>query len=151
MRLGAEAIDLLELTHLFVRSSPYHFFLCSTPAEQATGQITGTDTNSDGTIVTGATIALKGQLTLEQNISKSSTSQHCLQECSSPPSADITLTIPSVNVSMQALSQHEIAAEQVKVGETQRILGVVPNYYAVYDWNAGPVVARAKDFARLEV
>jgi hypothetical protein len=58
--------------------------------------------------------------------------------------ADITLTIPSVNVSVQALSQHEIEVEQVKVEETQRILGVVPNYYAVYDSNAAPLSPKLK-------
>ena len=58
--------------------------------------------------------------------------------------ADITLTILSVNVSVQALSQHEIAVEQVKVEETQRILGIVPNYYAVYDRNAAPLSPKLK-------
>jgi hypothetical protein len=95
-----------------------------------------------------------------------STSQHYLLECSASPSAqrgsrigqqltslsnrvrlrlaDITLTTPFVNVSVQALSQHEIADEQVKVEETQRIFGIVPNYYAVYDRNVVPLSPKLK-------
>jgi hypothetical protein len=49
-----------------------------------------------------------------------------------------------VNISVQALSQHEVAVEQVKVEETQRILGIVPNYYAVYDRNAAPLSPKLK-------
>src|SRR5277367_5717566 len=137
------------------------------PAVQVTGQITGTVTDSDGAVVTGATIALESQLTNEQNTSKSdgtgffkftalsqgvfhvaisakgfadwTATDIVLQSGQDYELADITLTIPSVNISVQALSQHEIAVEQVKVEETQRILGIVPNYYAVYDRNAAPL------------
>ena len=41
------------------------------PAVQATVRITGTVTDSDGAVVTGANIALESQLTHEQNTSKS--------------------------------------------------------------------------------
>jgi hypothetical protein len=142
------------------------------PAVQASGQITGTVSDSDGAVVTAATIALESQLTHEQNTSKSdgtgifnftalspgvfhvtisakgvadwTGTDIVLKSGQDYELADITLTIPSVNVSVQALSQHEIAAEQVKVEETQRILGVVPNYYAVYDWNAAPLSPKLK-------
>jgi hypothetical protein len=142
------------------------------PAVQATGQITGTVTDSDGAVVTGATIALESQLTREQSTSKSdgtgffnftalspgvfhvtisakgfaewTATDIVLKSGQDYELADITLTIPSVNVSVQAISQHEIAVEQVKVEETQRILGVVPNYYAVYDWNAAPLSPKLK-------
>lgn len=41
-------------------------------------------------------------------------------------------------------SQVEIAQEQLKVEETQRIFGVVPNYYVSYDPNAVPLTAKQK-------
>ncbi len=47
------------------------FPLLNSPAVQATGQITCTVTDSDGAVVTGATIALESQLTHEQNTSRS--------------------------------------------------------------------------------
>ncbi len=41
-------------------------------------------------------------------------------------------------------SQVEIAQEQLKVEETQRIFGVVPNYYVSYDPDAVPLTAKQK-------
>ena len=142
------------------------------PAVQTTGKITGTVIDSDAAVVTGATIALESELTHEQYTSKSDGTGFFKFTALSPGMfhiaisakgfadwtatdivlksgedyelADITLTIPSVNISVQALSQHEIAVEQVRVEETQRILGIVPNYYAVYNWNAAPMSPRLK-------
>src|SRR5271154_1437318 len=51
----------------------------------------------------------------------------------------ITLQIASVNSSVQAVSLHELAEQQLRVEEQQRILGVVPNFYASYVWNAAPL------------
>ncbi len=38
----------------------------------------------------------------------------------------------------------EMAIQQVHVEETQRVLGVIPNYYAVYVWNAAPISPKQK-------
>jgi hypothetical protein len=51
----------------------------------------------------------------------------------------IPLALSSVNSTVEAASEHEIAAQQLKVEEKQRILGVVPNFYASYVWNAAPL------------
>jgi hypothetical protein len=61
---------LSPLVCLFAAALPI-FPSAQQPAVQATGQITGTVTDSDGAVVTGATIALESQLTHEQNTSKS--------------------------------------------------------------------------------
>ncbi|MGD0799973.1 MAG: carboxypeptidase-like regulatory domain-containing protein [Terracidiphilus sp.] len=41
-------------------------------------------------------------------------------------------------------SPDEIAVEQVKVEEQQRILGIIPNFYVVYDPNPAPLTAKLK-------
>ena len=142
------------------------------PSVQTTGQITGTVTDAEGAVVTGANIVLESQLTHEQYTSKSDGAGFFIFTALSPgifhitissrgfadwtatdivlqpdqdyALANITLKIASVNISVQAISQHEIAAEQVKVEETQRILGIIPNYYAVYIWNAAPMSPKLK-------
>ena len=42
----------------------------------------------------------------------------------------------SVNVS---ISQHDVAEEQVKAEEQQRIAGIFPEFYVSYIWNAAPL------------
>ena len=41
-------------------------------------------------------------------------------------------------------SSEQIAVEQVKVEEQQRVLGFVPNFYVVYDHDAAPLTAKLK-------
>ncbi len=50
-----------------------------------------------------------------------------------------TITTVDVTASLQ-----EIAQEQVKAQEEQRILGFLPNYYTSYLWNAAPMTTRLK-------
>ena len=38
----------------------------------------------------------------------------------------------------------QVATEQVKVAETQRVFGVIPNFYVVYDKNAAPLTPKLK-------
>jgi hypothetical protein len=42
------------------------------------------------------------------------------------------------------LSQTEVAEEQIKVEEKQRVLGVLPNFYVSYVPNAAPLTAKQK-------
>lgn len=41
-------------------------------------------------------------------------------------------------------NQEEIATEQVRAEETQRVFGIIPNFYVVYDHDAVPLTARLK-------
>ncbi len=43
-----------------------------------------------------------------------------------------------------AYTAEEVATEQVKVEEQQRVLGIIPNFYVVYDHNAEPLTAKLK-------
>src|SRR4029077_3501333 len=41
-------------------------------------------------------------------------------------------------------SRVEVAEDQIKVQEKQRVLGVVPNFYVTYDQNAVPLTSKQK-------
>lgn len=57
----------------------------------------------------------------------------------------ITLRIGSANTSVQVVfSRHDLAEEQVKAEEKQRVLGVFPNFYISYVWNAEPLTTKQK-------
>jgi Carboxypeptidase regulatory-like domain len=49
----------------------------------------------------------------------------------------------SITVSA-ASSDVQLATEQVQMEEKQRVLGVIPNFYVVYDHNAAPMTAKLK-------
>jgi Carboxypeptidase regulatory-like domain len=48
---------------------------------------------------------------------------------------NIEMTVSAVETSVTAVFAEHIAAQQVRTEETQRYLGVVPNFYVVYDRN----------------
>ena len=56
----------------------------------------------------------------------------------------ITLQLGVVDTSVQAISQHDMAEQQLKVEEQQRLFGVVPNFYVSYTWNAVPLTSGQK-------
>lgn len=57
----------------------------------------------------------------------------------------ITLAIPSANVNVEVrLPSVEVAEEEVKVEETQRVLGFIPNFYVTYVPNAAPLTTKLK-------
>ena len=41
-------------------------------------------------------------------------------------------------------NKEELAEEQVHIAVQQRVLGVIPNFYSSYDWNASPMEAKQK-------
>jgi len=41
-------------------------------------------------------------------------------------------------------SPEQIAVEQVKIEEQQRVLGIIPNFYVVYDHDAAPLTTKLK-------
>ena len=58
---------------------------------------------------------------------------------------NIEMTISAVETSVTAVFAEHLAAQQVKAEETQRYLGVVPNFYVVYDrTNVVPMPASLK-------
>jgi hypothetical protein len=58
---------------------------------------------------------------------------------------DITLRVATAMTSVHAVySQYDLAEEQMHVEEKQRVLGVFPNFYTTYDWNAPSLTAGQK-------
>ncbi len=52
----------------------------------------------------------------------------------------IVLPIASASTDVQVVySSHEVAREQIKEEEQQRLLGVIPNFYSSYVWEAEPL------------
>jgi len=50
----------------------------------------------------------------------------------------------NVNVEVGALTQQELAEEQIHVEEHQRLAGVMPNFFVSYNWQAAPLTAKQK-------
>jgi hypothetical protein len=50
----------------------------------------------------------------------------------------------SDSVEVSSLSTEEIAEVQMKQEEKQRLVGLVPNFYVEYDWDAKPLTAKQK-------
>jgi hypothetical protein len=58
---------------------------------------------------------------------------------------DITLRIATVQTTVTAVTPEELATQQVRAEEKQRIFGgIVPNFYAVYDRNPMPLTPKLK-------
>ena len=56
----------------------------------------------------------------------------------------VTLAVAPVEISVSAVTRQQIAAEQVKVEEKQRVFGVVPNFYVTYEHDAAPLTPKLK-------
>jgi hypothetical protein len=56
----------------------------------------------------------------------------------------IAAAVTTITVASPVASSEEIAAEQVKVEEHQRVFGFIPNFYVVYDHNAAPLTTKLK-------
>ncbi len=57
----------------------------------------------------------------------------------------IDLPIASASVDVQVtVTEEELAQEQVHAEEKQRVLGVLPNFYTSYIWNAAPLTKKQK-------
>ncbi len=59
---------------------------------------------------------------------------------------DCKLSLEEVKTTVTVGEQSavEIATEQLKVEETQRVFGIIPNFYVAYDNNAAPLTAKMK-------
>jgi len=57
---------------------------------------------------------------------------------------DIILAVAPIEVSVNAVTPEQIATEQVKSEEKQRVFGVVPNFYVTYEHDAAPLTPKLK-------
>ena len=56
----------------------------------------------------------------------------------------IAEALTTITVDSPVASSAEIATEQVRAEEQQRIFGIIPNFYVVYDDNAAPLTTKLK-------
>jgi hypothetical protein len=50
----------------------------------------------------------------------------------------------NIDVEVSSQSQQEIAEQQIKQEEKQRLVGLIPNFYVTYDWKAAPLTTKQK-------
>lgn len=141
------------------------------PAPSAIGIISGTVFDSNKDVVQGATVTLRSA-SATRTVKTGSDGQFTFG--SLPPgdyrlkakgnglstytSPDIHLTqngtvfVPPITLAVTAAStsitvtggSEALSVQQVRIAESQRVFGVVPNFYSSYDWNAPPMLARQK-------
>ena len=58
--------------------------------------------------------------------------------------SDIKLKISVVQTTVVALTVEQLATQQIKVEEKQRVLGIIPNFFVAYDKNAVPLTTKLK-------
>ncbi|WP_353072911.1 carboxypeptidase-like regulatory domain-containing protein [Tunturiibacter gelidiferens] len=142
--------------------------------EPQTGTVIGTVTDVNDATVPGATVVLEGpSLTASQRVKTGddgffklehldpgtpyhvTVSASGFADWSSPEVilrpgqymdlTGIRLRIAAAITTVNALlSTEELATEQVKLEEKQRVLGFIPNFYVVYDHNAVPLTPKLK-------
>jgi hypothetical protein len=57
----------------------------------------------------------------------------------------IQLHIASASTNIDVVfTRHDLAEEQIHQQEKQRVLGIIPNFYVTYNWNAVPLTAKQK-------
>ena len=138
-----------------------------------TGHITGTVTDVNGDILAGATVVLQGPglkdsskflsddngffefKQLDPGTYRVTITAPDFSDWASPDFVlnpgqyliltDTKLKIAQVTTSVSVVyTPEEVAIEQVKIEETQRIFGVIPNFYVVYDSNPAPLTTKLK-------
>jgi hypothetical protein len=57
---------------------------------------------------------------------------------------DISLGVSTVETAVNAATPEQLAIEQIKIQEQQRVLGVIPNFYVTYDHNPAPLTSKLK-------
>jgi len=141
--------------------------------EPQTATLTGVVTDADNAAVSGAIVTVSGPASddrfttvaagdgsFELNRLHPAVSYHVLvtaegfADWSSPTIvlqpgqqlnlSDVKLTVSAVESSVTAIQPEQLALEQVKNEEAQRIFGVIPNFYVVYDQQFVPLSAKLK-------
>ena len=143
------------------------------PSVPATGQITGTVTDFDGDALSGATVVLQPlggkdplKLVSDDNgffdfkqldpgtyrliISAPDFADWTSADLALYPNqymilSDCKLRVAEVTTTVNvAYTPEQVATEQVQIEEKQRVFGIVPNFYVVYETHPAPLTTRLK-------
>ena len=141
-------------------------------AETATGSISGSVVDPNSNIVVSARIKLTGKGKSDEQETSTDNEGHFVFAVVNPGAFKIiisaesfapqeqtgilhpgeTLELPPASLSIAAattevrvsVTNYELAEEQIKIEETQRVLGVIPNYYVTYQLDTLPLGAKQK-------
>ena len=61
---------------------------------------------------------------------------------------DISLSVATASIEVMVRPTDLIAAEQIRLQEQQRLIGVIPNFYTSYIYDAAPLTSKQKFCAR---
>jgi Carboxypeptidase regulatory-like domain len=116
------------------------------PAPRLPGSVSGTILDRTGTAVVGARVRLtRDELPPSREVVTDDQGKFFFAHIAPGP---FQLTITSEGFAPQTtsgnLNSGELAQEQLKDQEKQRVLGVIPNYYVSYVANAAPLNTRQK-------
>jgi Carboxypeptidase regulatory-like domain len=143
------------------------------PVPDSDADIVGTVTASDGNVIVGAEVTLVAQPSHAQQTVLTDgvgsfrfsglspgTFQITVTSAGFAPwiGSEITLTpnqqfqVPTISLEIASASTtvhavftgHDLAEQQVHLEEKQRVLGVFPNFYTSYVWNAEPLTPKQK-------
>lgn len=142
-------------------------------SEASSGTITGTVLDTNGAVLPGARLTLMGQSSSSPQIVESGGNGQFAFSGLQPDIYTITVSAPgmktftSSQISLQAGgaylvppitllvsggattvtvngNKEQLSKQQVRVAEQQRVVGMIPNFYSAYDWNAPPMLAKQK-------
>ena len=164
--------SLILILSAFAMAAPSTAQDVSAPQPE-TGHITGTVTDVNNDVLSGATVVLEGPGL--KNPGKVLSDDNGLFEFNElgPGTYHVTITAKdfadwtsldlilnpgqfliltdcklqiakAVTTVSVAETPEEIATEQVKIEETQRVFGIIPNFYVVYDQNPAPLTTKLK-------
>lgn len=141
------------------------------PQSAAPGNISGTILDTNGDVVQGAVITITGPA-IRRSVKSGSDGQ--FDFAGLPPGAYAIkatgngmstysgsamtlkpgqfLILPTIRLSVSGgatsvtvtADKEQLAEQQVRIAEQQRIGGIIPNFYSAYDWNAPPMMAKQK-------
>ena len=141
-------------------------------AQQSTGSISGTVVDESGAVVAGARVRLtrEGQSPIQETLSgnggqfsfanlapgpfqitiisagfATQTSSGILHSGENYVVPKYALAVATAFTDVEVgLTQTEVATEEIKIEEKQRVLGVIPNFYVTYDPHAVPLNSKQK-------
>jgi Carboxypeptidase regulatory-like domain len=141
--------------------------------EPQTGSITGTIMDTDGAAIPGAKVLLTGASPIDHQVVIAddhaffvlssvhpATSYHVtvsakgfadwtssaitLSPGQTTDLKDIHLIVAAIETAVTAVFSEQLALEQIKVEEKQRVFGIIPNFYVVYDQQFVPLTTKLK-------
>ena len=104
-----------------------------------------TTTDSNGSFRFGGVPAGKFRITATTKGMSPASFYGVLKPGESLQTLPLRLQIGAIDSTVDVVaSPEELAEAEIHVEEHQRVLGVVPNFYTAYDWNAPPLTTRQK-------